>query len=110
MEADPEMAASIETAVETLAGLGAEIREIDPGPLQDYATCNRIILQCEAYAIHEKWLTERPQDYGERARERLLAGAFYRAVDYRSEEHTSELQSLMRNSYAVFCLKKKKQN
>src|SRR3546814_1278628 len=28
--------------------------------------------------------------------------------DKRSEEHTSELQSLMRNSYAVFCLKKKK--
>src|SRR3546814_5224885 len=28
----------------------------------------------------------------------------------RSEEHTSELQSLMRNSYAVFCLKKKKEN
>src|SRR3546814_5267211 len=26
---------------------------------------------------------------------------------HRSEEHTSELQSLMRNSYAVFCLKKK---
>src|SRR3546814_8387613 len=29
-------------------------------------------------------------------------------VDLRSEEHTSELQSLMRISYAVFCLKKKK--
>src|SRR3546814_5907284 len=28
--------------------------------------------------------------------------------DFRSEEHTSELQSLMRISYAVFCLKKKK--
>src|SRR3546814_4073741 len=28
--------------------------------------------------------------------------------DWRSEEHTSELQSLMRISYAVFCLKKKK--
>src|SRR3546814_9513324 len=28
----------------------------------------------------------------------------------RSEEHTSELQSLMRNSYAVFCLTKKKPN
>src|SRR3546814_4014772 len=28
----------------------------------------------------------------------------------RSEEHTSELQSLMRSSYAVFCLKKKKNN
>src|SRR3546814_10012170 len=30
--------------------------------------------------------------------------------DLRSEEHTSELQSLMRISYAVFCLKKKKKN
>src|SRR3546814_3898128 len=30
-------------------------------------------------------------------------------IDRRSEEHTSELQSLMRISYAVFCLKKKKQ-
>src|SRR3546814_3467140 len=29
---------------------------------------------------------------------------------YRSEEHTSELQSLMRNSYAVFCLKIKRIN
>src|SRR3546814_4825714 len=29
---------------------------------------------------------------------------------YRSEEHTSELQSLMRISYAVFCLKKKKKD
>src|SRR3546814_6044301 len=29
---------------------------------------------------------------------------------WRSEEHTSELQSLMRISYAVFCLKKKKNN
>src|SRR3546814_2043663 len=28
-------------------------------------------------------------------------------IQYRSEEHTSELQSLMRISYAVFCLKKK---
>src|SRR3546814_9822527 len=32
------------------------------------------------------------------------------ATDYRSEEHTSELQSLMRISYAVFCLKKKKKH
>src|SRR3546814_10794134 len=31
-------------------------------------------------------------------------------VSFRSEEHTSELQSLMRISYAVFCLKKKKKN
>src|SRR3546814_4375756 len=33
-----------------------------------------------------------------------------RAADARSEEHTSELQSLMRISYAVFCLTKKTKN
>src|SRR3546814_9644458 len=32
-----------------------------------------------------------------------------KGLNVRSEEHTSELQSLMRTSYAVFCLKKKKQ-
>src|SRR3546814_5282406 len=33
--------------------------------------------------------------------------ALYNRLANRSEEHTSELQSLMRSSYAVFCLKKK---
>src|SRR3546814_9212062 len=38
----------------------------------------------------------------------LLPGVWYIALGgLRSEEHTSELQSLMRTSYAVFCLKKK---
>src|SRR3546814_3035964 len=36
-----------------------------------------------------------------------LRGCLRRDLDERSEEHTSELQSLMRISYAVFCLKKK---
>src|SRR3546814_4614794 len=37
----------------------------------------------------------------------LLAYALRRGNQHRSEEHTSELQSLMRIPYAVFCLKKK---
>src|SRR3546814_2621980 len=44
----------------------------------------------------------------------LAAGRTGEAIrsyqDQRSEEHTSELQSLMRTSYAVFCLKKKTQH
>src|SRR3546814_9141346 len=39
-----------------------------------------------------------------------LYSALGSALTRRSEEHTSELQSLMRISYAVFCLKKKKKN
>src|SRR3546814_5906378 len=49
---------------------------------------------------------------GEQIFDRAVRGvAADEAVDFkaqRSEEHTSELQSLMRISYAVFCLKKKK--
>src|SRR3546814_12459030 len=39
----------------------------------------------------------------------MLATQYVPASRLRSEEHTSELQSLMRTSYAVFCLKKKNQ-
>src|SRR3546814_7869004 len=35
-----------------------------------------------------------------------LGGATGYRIEHRSDEHTSELQSLMRSSYAVFCLKK----
>src|SRR3546814_4656363 len=42
------------------------------------------------------------------ARMKVSVGLLSRTSSRRSEEHTSELQSLMRISYAVFCLKKKK--
>src|SRR3546814_985337 len=53
-----------------------------------------------------------PNEFGERRSRRLSDGILTRCGDVRltrlrSEEHTSELQSLMRISYAVFCLKKK---
>src|SRR3546814_5800956 len=48
---------------------------------------------------------ERPQGWPRRRRRSPPAA---RTAPERSEEHTSELQSLMRISYAVFCLKKKK--
>src|SRR3546814_3916722 len=60
----------------------------------------------------------RLRQIGNRARHSQYAGITTRreahrlcgAWLYRSEEHTSELQSLMRISYAVFCLKKKKKH
>src|SRR3546814_6711172 len=47
--------------------------------------------------------------YGHPFSKRIIGNALI-AYMLRSEEHTSELQSLMRISYAVFCLKKKKKN
>src|SRR3546814_8434302 len=43
-----------------------------------------------------------------RSKRPIAASASSKLTARRSEEHTSELQSLMRISYAVFCLKKKK--
>ncbi len=82
LEGHPEQIEAIETAVKLLAGRGAKISEVKLPPLQDFSACGQIILAAEAYAVHGRWLKERPQDYGARARERLLAGAALSAADY----------------------------
>src|SRR6202040_4050863 len=79
---DPEQVEALDIAVKLLAEAGAEISEITLPALQDFSACGQIILAAEAYAVHEQWLKERPEDYGARTRERLLAGATLRAVDY----------------------------
>src|SRR3546814_3084153 len=50
------------------------------------------------------------EDAGKKAAEHGVRTLEVEVKGPRSEEHTSELQSLMRISYAVFCLKKTKQN
>src|SRR3546814_10685688 len=59
--------------------------------------------------VIEQTVREKLPEGFQRSEFLLQKGAIDMVVD-RSEEHTSELQSLMRISYAVFCLKKKKQN
>ena len=82
LEADPVMIQALEDALTVFESLGAEVADIETKPLREFADCNRIILESEAYAIHEHWLKTRPQDYAALTRERLLVGAFHRAVDY----------------------------
>jgi aspartyl-tRNA(Asn)/glutamyl-tRNA(Gln) amidotransferase subunit A len=82
VEADAEQVAAIEAAVEAFAREGALISEIALPPLADFIACGQIILAAEAYAVHERRLKTRPEDYGARARERLLAGAALTAAQY----------------------------
>src|SRR3546814_9716104 len=57
--------------------------------------------------LRAKQLVELGARAGLHPRRDFLAAEFEKEIGHRSEEHTSELQSLMRISYAVFWLKKK---
>src|SRR3546814_6373212 len=77
------------------------------------ATHNKFSCELRRLSLQSGCLTVQPKVcfgsvYDGRRRPMLLIGDAQASVlSRRSEEHTSELQSLMRNSYAVFCLKKK---
>src|SRR3546814_1625943 len=74
----------------------------------DYATDAAAQLQATGIRV-ESDLRNKKINY--KVREHSLAKVPYLlVVGKRSEEHTSEIQSLMRISYAVFCLKKKKKS
>src|SRR3546814_5030188 len=74
-----------------------------------------IVAAMAAWAVYSILLRHRPSALPMMARfAAIVAGGVlillpFTVIEGRSEEHTSELQSLMRISYAVFCLKKKKE-
>src|SRR3546814_1591899 len=63
-------------------------------------------IHSKARAMHGWIILDKPVGLGSTQAVAAVKRAL-RTGGYRSEEHTSELQSLMRISYAVFCLKKK---
>src|SRR3546814_1037612 len=68
--------------------------------------------ELENFLRMERWIFDSPDQAGEAFRQFIKdfyqGNKLVKGTLERSEEHTSELQSLMRISYAVFCLKKKK--
>src|SRR3546814_7848708 len=100
-------------------GIGADDRLVarrrTVGDLRQGATCGQYLGGVDA-GRHAEQVGTGPERH-HHIFQRAIAGALANAVDGalhlpraapRSEAHTSELQSLMHNSYAVFCLKKKK--
>jgi aspartyl-tRNA(Asn)/glutamyl-tRNA(Gln) amidotransferase subunit A len=79
--ASDEMRAALDRSVDVLRGLGAAISEVELPPLALYSATATLIARGEGFAIHEKTLRERPQDYGALARDRLTIGAYIRASD-----------------------------
>ena len=96
----PEIVAAIDGVAETLAGLGAEVEEVAVSPLVDWHAVGRVLVPAEAFAIHEERLQTRWDEYGRLARNRLMLGSLFRAVDYiqaqrRRTELLAELEAVL---------------
>jgi aspartyl-tRNA(Asn)/glutamyl-tRNA(Gln) amidotransferase subunit A len=90
----------ITAAIATFRDLGAEIREVQLSPLQDWHACGSLISITERAAAFEEWARTRLGEFSERLRSRLMLGAFVSGVDYvqavrRRRELRAELQAAM---------------
>jgi aspartyl-tRNA(Asn)/glutamyl-tRNA(Gln) amidotransferase subunit A len=106
--ADPHMAAALDRAARLLQDAGAIVTEAALPPLAEFAAVNRAILCSEAFAIHEAWLRDRPGDYADSTRRRLLPGAFLTAADYvQAQRHRRRLADavagLLARHDAILC-------
>src|SRR5262249_13329028 len=72
----------ITAALATFRDLGAELREVQLSPLQDWAACGSLISITERAAAYEEWSRTRLGDFSERMRSRLMLGALVTGVDY----------------------------
>jgi aspartyl-tRNA(Asn)/glutamyl-tRNA(Gln) amidotransferase subunit A len=91
----------IDAALATFRDLGAELREVQLSPLQDWAACGSLISITERAAAYEEWSRTRLGDFSERMGSRLMLGAFVSGVDYlqavrRRRELRAELQQAMK--------------
>src|SRR4029077_18400167 len=90
----------INAAIATLRDLGAEIREVQLSPLQDWHACGTLISLTERASAYEEWARTRLGDFGARVQQRLLMGALVSGVDYvqavrRRRELRAELKAAM---------------
>ncbi len=96
----------IDAAIATFRELGAEIREVQLSPLQDWGACGSLISITERAAAYEEWSRTRLGDFGGRMQRRLMLGALVSGVDYvqavrRRRELRAELRAAMAGLDAV---------
>ncbi|MFY9136639.1 amidase [Zwartia sp.] len=80
--AHPDVTRALNEACQVFRDLGAEVNDMTLPSLQEFSAAQKIILMSEGWAIHAQNLRERPQDYAEMSRRKLMCGAFLSAGDY----------------------------
>jgi aspartyl-tRNA(Asn)/glutamyl-tRNA(Gln) amidotransferase subunit A len=79
---DGEVAKAVDDAAALLERLGGRLVPLDTRPLGNAYTAVHAIVASEAGALHERWMRERPEDYGIPIRKSLSYGFLLSGVDY----------------------------
>lgn len=94
--ASDDTVGAIDTALAHFRTLGCRVEDVTVAPLAEWNAVGMIILLAEAFALHEPWLRDRPERYGETLRDALLLGAGVQAADYvRALEHRTRLATAL---------------
>ena len=80
--AHPEVAAALDEAAKVFASLGAVVSDVQLPALNEFLVPQKFLMMAEGWAVHEKWLRERPEDYSQTSRRKLLTGAFVTGGEY----------------------------
>ena len=81
-DVEPETLAAIERALDVMAELGANIRDVDIPHVEQSRYANQAIMMGEAFTYHEHNLKTRREDFGEMVRNRFLLGGLLTISDY----------------------------
>ena len=81
-ESDRQIGTAFEDALQVLRQLGMDVVEVDIDGLADAAEADFLILNVEAFSLHEHTLRTRRADYGQSSRLYHMQGAFLSAADY----------------------------
>jgi aspartyl-tRNA(Asn)/glutamyl-tRNA(Gln) amidotransferase subunit A len=100
---EDETRRAFEAALHELTKLGAVLDEVRLRELEEYDDCKVIIGEAEFFAVHEKDLIERIEDYGANLRFRALPGGLIRAVDYiQAQRQRAKLVAEMQTLFAGY--------
>jgi aspartyl-tRNA(Asn)/glutamyl-tRNA(Gln) amidotransferase subunit A len=77
----PQVGSAIRGVADELAGLGAQVTEVELSAPQDAVDAGKVIIRADALAIHEELLRSRPDDYSQDVRSRLELGAEVTGVE-----------------------------
>jgi len=80
--AHSDVSTALDEASKVFSQLGATVSDVQLPALSEFLTAQKFLMLAECWSVHAQWLRERPQDYAQTTRRKLLPGAFLTAGEY----------------------------